>query len=194
MEELKIKGAVIKDPRDWTREAYGKDAYKAALSALHPHERAMVDGVLYPTNWYPIATWDKFLRAMRSEAQTRAGHSPHEFNMRNMREAGSAIVRTFYRFVLGLMNARSVIERGVLVFSRSYSEGRFELLENVPGRALIGFRDADPGFRENLTHMVPTAFVFLLELNGVQEPQGKITRDDVVDGKLFFDVTLTYAA
>jgi hypothetical protein len=44
--EAKIKGAVIKDPRDWMRTAYGADAYRAALEKLPEAERALIDGPL----------------------------------------------------------------------------------------------------------------------------------------------------
>jgi hypothetical protein len=191
--ELKIKGSVIKDPRDWTRTAYGPDAYQAALSTLTESERAMVDGTLLPSSWYPIGTWDKFLAAMRVEAQAR-GDSTAEFNKRNMREAGSVIVRTVYKFMLGLMNARTVIDKALVVFSRAYNQGRFEPLENLPGRAVIRVTDVSRGFRENFTHMLPTAMVFVLELNGAKNVQAEISRDEVVDDKLTFEVSIRYDA
>jgi hypothetical protein len=114
--------------------------------------------------------------------------------MRNMREAGSAIVRGVYKFVLGLMNATTVLEKAAVIFSRTYSEGRCEVVDHTRGRAILRYSDCDPGLRNNLTHNFPTGIVFVLELNGVKSPEATISRNEVVDGKLVFEVTVTYKA
>jgi hypothetical protein len=191
-DELKIKGSVIKDPRDWARGAYGPEAYQAAISRLSPADRAMVDGTLLPSSWYSVATWDRFLSEMRKEARTRKGDSAETFNMRNMREAGSAIVRTVYKFMLGLLNPRTVIDKGVAIYRRVYSQGQFDLVENIPGRAVVRFTDSSAGFRENLTNNLPTGLVFLLELNGAKDARSQVSRDEMVEGRMVFEVTVTY--
>jgi hypothetical protein len=190
---LKIKGAVIKAPRDWMRSAYGAAAYQRALGKLTAEERQLVDGTLLAGSWYPLATWDKFHAAMRAEARA-VGDSDLQFNMRNMREAGSSIVRGVYKFILGLMNAAAVLEKAAVVYSRTYSEGRCEVIENSRGRAVLRYFDCDPGLRNNLMHNFPTGIIFVLELNGVKRPDATISRDEIVDGKLIFEVTVTYQA
>jgi hypothetical protein len=190
---LKIKGAVIKAPRDWMRTAYGAAAYQRALGKLTAAERDFVDGTLLAGSWYSLGSWDKFHAAMREEARA-VGDSDQQFNMRNMREAGSAIVRGVYKFILGLMNATTVLEKAAVIFSRTYSEGRCEVLDHTRGRAILRYSDCDPGLRNNLTHNFPTGIVFVLELNGVRRPEATISRNEVVDGKLVFEVTVTYQA
>jgi hypothetical protein len=193
VDEIKIKGAVIKDPRDWMRSsAYGPEAYQAALATLSPDEQALIDGPMLPSTWYPIAVWDRFQQAMRAQAHQRRGHSAEQFNMRNMRESGPAIIRGVYKFFLGLLNPTTVITQGMVIFGRSYSEGHFEVVENVMGHAVVRSRDARPGLRTNLLNNMGSCLVFLLELNGVHDPRFTITRDEVVDGKLVFELTLNY--
>jgi hypothetical protein len=192
---LKIKGSVIKDPRNWMmKNAYGPEAFQSALGKLTAEERSVIEGPLLAGAWYPIQTWDRFLAAMRDEARARRGHSDAQFNMRNMREAGSTTARTIYKFVLGLMSARSVVEKVVVVMNRVYSEGHAEIIENVAGRAVIRYCDCSPDLRLNLSNNFMYAFLFLLELNGANCGEGSVTRDEVVDGKLVYEVTLTYNA
>jgi hypothetical protein len=191
MSELMIKGATIKAPRDWMRTAYGPEAWDGALAELSPEDRAIVDGPLLEGSWYPLATWDALQAAMREQARI-GGDTEHQFNMRNMREAGSRIVRGVYKFVLGLMSAPSVLEKGAVIYNRAYSEGRCELVENAEGRAVVRYCDASPDLRTNLTHNFPTGLQFLLELAGAKHPTARISRDEIVDGKLVFEVTLSY--
>jgi hypothetical protein len=188
---VKIKGAVIKAPRDWMRTAYGADAYQRALEKLTAEERAFVDGTILAGSFYPLAWWEKFHAAMREQARGQ-GDSDLHFNMRNMREAGSSIVRGVYKFILGLMNPTSVLEKAALIFSRTYSEGRCEVVENGPGRAILRYYDCSAELRSNLTNNFPTSLVFVLELNGVKNPNASVSRNDVVDDKLVFEVTVTY--
>ena len=192
--EPKIKGALIKDPRDWMRTAYGAEAYAAALSKLSDADRAFVDGPILAGSWYPIAAWDRFQAAMRAEALQRRGHNALQFNMRNMREAGSAIVRGAYKIVLGLMTPVSALNKCVIVFNRAYSEGHCEVVTNEKGRAVLRYCDASPAFRTNLSHNFLTSLMFVLEQTGTKGVDGHISRDEVVGGKLVFEVTLTYQA
>jgi hypothetical protein len=190
--EPKIKGAVIKDPRDWMRTAYGAEAYQAALAKLSEPERALIDGPLLAGSWYPIEVWDRFQAAMRAEALARRGHNELVFSMRNMREAGSAIVRTVYKFLLSLVSPENAVEKFVVVYNRVYSEGHCEIVTNEKGRAVLRYRDASPVFRTNLTHNFLSSAMFILELNKATGIDGHVSRDEVVDGKLVFEVTLTY--
>jgi hypothetical protein len=190
--EPSIRGSAIRDAREWARNAYGPEAFQAALSKLSVQDRALIEGPILHGSWYPIESWDRFLAAMRVEAKARRGHSEHEFNMRNLRESGPAIVRGAYKFLLGLLSPQSVIEKAVLVFNRLYSEGRFELVKNEPHVAVVRYRDASPDFRTNVRNHFPTGFIFLLELNRAKNVDGRISRDEIVDGKLVMEVTLSY--
>jgi hypothetical protein len=189
----RIKGAVIKDPRDWMRTAYGPEAYQSALSTLPAAERLLVDGPILAGSWFPLPVWDRFQAAMREEARVRRGHSDMQFNARNMREAGSRTIRTIYKFLLGLMSAKATIGKAVILYNRVYSEGQFEVVENEVGRAVVRYGDASPSFRTNLTHNFPSGLMFLLEQGGAKHVDAHISRDEIVGGKLFFEVTVTYA-
>ena len=188
----KIKGAVIKDPRDWMRTAYGGDAYEAALSSLSDEDRAFVDGQILAGSFYPVESWDRFQAAMRAEALARRGHDDLQFSMRNMREAGSKIVKGIYKFLLGLMSPESAMRKFVLVYNRVYSEGHCELVTSTKGHVVLRYSDCSPIFRTNLTHNFLASAIFILEMNGAKQIDGRISRDEVVDGKLVFEVSLTY--
>jgi hypothetical protein len=190
-----IKGAFMKDARNWARTAYGPDAYQAALATLSDSERALVNGLILPGSWYPIGAWDHFLDAMRAEAAARKGDTAAAFDMRNMREAGgSLVVKSIYKVLLYMVGPTTAIERGVGIFNRAYSEGRCQIVENARGRAVIRYVEGDPAFLNNLTHHLPTAFAWVLEQSGAHDVVPTITRNDVVDGKLVFEVTVTYRA
>ncbi len=188
----RIKGSVIKDPRDWMRTAYGTEAYESALSKLPPAERLLIDGPILAGAWFPLPVWDRFQAAMREEARARRGHSDLQFNARNMREAGSRTIRTIYKFLLGLMSAKSSLEKAMILYNRVYSEGHFEVVENEAGRAVLRYRDASPAFRTNVTHNFPSGLMFLLEQGGAKRVDAHISRDEIVGGKLLFEVTVTY--
>jgi hypothetical protein len=188
----KIKGAVIKDPRDWMRTAYGPEAYQAALARLSANDRAFVDGPILAGSFYPIEPWDRFQAAMRAEALARRGDNDLQFSMRNMREAGSKIVKGIYKFLLGMMSPESAMGKFVLVYNRVYSEGHCEIVTVEPKRVVLRYVDARPAFRTNLTHNFLASAIFILEMNGAKNVDGRISRDEVVDGKLVFEVTATY--
>jgi hypothetical protein len=190
----RIKGSVIKDPRDWMRTAYGPEAYQSALATLPAAERLLVDGPILAGSWFPLPVWDRFHAAMREEARVRRGHSDMQFNARNMREAGSRTIRTVYKFLLGLMSPKTTLGKAVILYNRVYSEGHFEIVENEAGRAVVRYRDASPAFRTNVTHNFPSGLMFLLEQGGAKQVDARISRDEIVEGKLFFEVTVTYAA
>jgi hypothetical protein len=195
MADAEIRGAFMKDARNWSRTAYGPDAYQSALAKLSESERAMVDGMILSGNWYPIAIWDRFLDAMRKEAAARRGESELAFDMRNMREAGgSVLVKTVYKVVLSLVGATTAIERAVTIYNRAYSEGRCEIVENVRGRALVRYVGGSPALRDNLVHHLPTSILWVLEQNGARNADVRVMRSDAVDGKLIFEVAVSYAA
>jgi hypothetical protein len=174
------------------RTAYGPEAYQAALAKLSEPERALIDGTLLAGSWYPIEVWDRFQAAMRAEALARRGHNALQFSMRNMREAGSVIVRGIYKFLLGLMSPENAVGKFVVVYNRVYSEGRCEIVSNDPGRVVLRYCDCAPVFRTNLTHNFLSSAMFILELNGATGVDGHISRDEIVGGKLVFEATVTY--
>ena len=188
----KIKGAVIKDPRDWMRTAYGPEAYQAALSKLSSEDRTFVDGQILAGSFYPVEAWDRFQAAMRAEALERRGHNDLQFSMRNMREAGSKIVKGIYKFLLGLMSPESAMGKFVLVYNRVYSEGHCELVTSEKGRVVLRYCDCSPIFRTNLTHNFLASAIFILEMNGAKNIDGRISRAEVENGKLVFEVSVTY--
>ncbi|MBS2030680.1 MAG: hypothetical protein JST54_22440 [Deltaproteobacteria bacterium] len=65
-------------------------------------------------------------------------------------------------------------------------------MENVPGKAVLRYVDGSPELRINLSNHFPTGMVFVLELHGAKDVKASITRDEVVEGKLLFEITLTY--
>jgi hypothetical protein len=188
----KIRGAVIKDARNWMRTAYGADAYKDALAALSAEERGVVDGPILTSEWYPLPAWDKFQSAMREQAHARRGDSAFQFNMRNMREAGSTTVRRIYKFVLGLMSPLSVLEKGTIIYNRAYSEGRCDIVEKDSRRAVVRYGGASSAFRTSLINNFPSGLLFLLELNGAKNIDARISRDEIVDDKLVLEVTVLF--
>jgi len=190
-----IKGAFMKDARNWARTAYGADAYKSALAKLSDADRALVDGLIVPVVWYPIAGWDRFLDAMRAEAAARKGDSAFVFDMRNMREAGgSIVVKSIYKVLLHLIGPTTAIEKAVQIYNRAYNGGRCEIVENVRGNAVVRYVDGSPALLNNLSHHLPTALAWVLEQGGAHDAAPRITRSDVIDGKLLFEVAVTYRA
>jgi len=190
----RIRGAFMKDARNWARTAYGPDAYQRALSKLADDERAVVDGLILPGAWYPLAAWDRFLAAMRAEAAARRGETAFQFDLRNMREAGgSIVVQTVYKMLLRLVGATTAVDRTVTLFNRAFDQGSAEIVQNSRGRAVVRYGGCGPAVRSNLSHHLPTALVWVLEMNGARDVVAKITRDEVVGGKLCFEVTATYA-
>jgi hypothetical protein len=185
---------MVKDARDWARSAYGPNAYQNALRKLSADERALIDGPVLAGAWYPLELWDRFLAAMRVEARAANGETEDQFDARIMRDAGSAILKSLYKFVLGLLSPKSVIDKVTLVWNRAYNEGRCEVVENVPGRGVLRYAGASPAFRTTLVHHFGSAIAMVLELNRAKDVEVRVSRDEVVDGKLVYDVTVTYRA
>ncbi len=118
-------------------------------------DRAFVDGPILAGSFYPVQAWIASNAAMRAEALARRGHDDLQFSMRNMREAGSKIVKGISKFLL----------------DRVYSEGHCELVT-----------------QDNFL----ASAIFILEMNGAKNIDGRISRDEAESGKLVFEVSVTY--
>jgi hypothetical protein len=187
-----LKGSVMRDPRDWVRAAYGEESYQKSLATLNDAERKIVDGQLLASAWYPIGAWDHFLAAARAEAKRTKSESEDAFDMRNMREAGSKVTRTVYKFMLGLLKPKSVIDRVPSLLQRIYSVGTFAIVTNDPGRAVLRYSGA-PEMQENLSHMFASCVHFLLELNGAANIERTVVRNTIDGGQLVFEIEVRYA-
>src|SRR5688572_22489930 len=108
--EPMIRGAVIRDARDWVRNTLGADIFAKARAAVG-YDGEFVDLPILASSFYPIAVWDRFLAVARRELRQKTGETDLQFDMRNMRDAGSTIARTVYKFVLGIMSAKGVIDK-----------------------------------------------------------------------------------
>jgi hypothetical protein len=192
--DARIRGAFIKDQRDWLRTAYGSDAYKAALSKLSPAHRAVVHGTIRAEDLYPVQAWDSFQVHMRAEAQKRQGLGNHDFAMRCMREAGLTIVRPAVRLLLALRSPERVVEKSVARCNRMYDQGHCEVVVNEGGRAVLRYCDCPPILRTSLRNGFLASLLFALELAGARALEGRVSRDDLVDGKLVFEIEVRYAA
>ena len=101
----KIRGAVIKDARDWMRTAYGPDAYKDALAALSAEERVIVDGPILTSEWYPLPAWDK-LQADSRRAVVRYSGASSAFRTSLINNFPSGLL-----FLLELNGAKNIDAR-----------------------------------------------------------------------------------
>src|SRR5262249_31570914 len=154
------------------------------LATLSAEERAIIDGPLFPSVFYPLLPWDHFLEAARAEAFRRNGDTEEQFDELNMRGAGSLILKVIYRFVLRVMKPESVLGKLPDVFGRLFNRGHLQLLENGNGRAVYRFSDVDTAFRANLIHHLPAGAAYLLELTGAKNIRARITKD-AHDGRGF---------
>jgi hypothetical protein len=187
-----LRGSVIKDPRDWMRDEYGEGAYQVALSSLVPEERAIIGGQILASSWYPLGAWDRFNTKLREEAKRMKGLSELEFDLRVMRESGSRLAKTTYKFILSFLSAENLVSKIPMVYRRFHSHGRFEVVANEPGSFVIGCLDGHVEMRENLTHYFGTGCLLVMELGGVRGPQVSITRNEITEDGLQFEVTGTY--
>jgi hypothetical protein len=94
--------------------------------------------------------------------------------------------------MIGLMSPEATISKSLILYNRAYSEGHCEIVENRRGKAVVRYCDASPAFRVSLTNNLPSGLMFLLELSGAKYVDGRISRDEVVSGKLVFETTVTY--
>jgi hypothetical protein len=152
-----IKGSVIKYPRDWMRNRYGEAAYRDAIAALSPADRPVIDGQILAGSWYSLDAWETFASKMRRAALQQRNESAEEFDLRNMREAGPVILRSVYKFLLGLMSPESAIERLASLYSRLYNQGTCQLVVNSRGHAVLRFVDGIPSdsMRSNFSIISP---------------------------------------
>ncbi len=187
-----LRGSVIKDPRDWMRGEYGEEAYQAALNSLPPEEKTIIGGQILASSWYPLGAWDRFNTKFRAEAKRLKGESELDFDLRVMRESGSRIAKTTYKFILSFLSAQNLVSKIPMVYRRFHSHGRFEVVANDPGRFVVRCADGHVEMRENLTHYFGTGCLLVLELGGVPRPQVSITRNEITHDGLQFEVTGTY--
>jgi hypothetical protein len=189
-----LRGSVIKDPRDWMRGEYGEAAYQSGLKSLSQEHRRIIDGQILASSWYPLAAWDSFNTQLRVEAKRLKGESELDFDLRVVRESGSRIAKTTYKFILALMSPQTLVSRIPTLYRRFHSHGLFELVSNEPGKFVIRCADGHEEMRENLVHYFSTGVLLALELGRVPNPQVAITRNEIDHHGLQFEVTGTYRA
>ena len=108
-----------------------------------------------------------------------------------MREAGSKIVKGVSETLLGMMSPESAMGKFVLVFNRVYSDGHCasELRAEARRPALLR---RQPRVSNEPHAQLPQQRDVHPRDERAKGIDGRISRDEVVDGKLLFEVTVTY--
>lgn len=178
-ERASIKGSTVRDARKWIRDTFGEKFYQEALASLPPEQRApFAEDIVLASSWYSLAAWNKILATSRQLAKARRGISEDEFNARNVNEAGSATLRTLYKFVLGLASPESVLERVPRLYAGLFqARGRFDA-EVTRGHAILGVYDAHPELAESCRHHYLTGCRQILGMNGVKDARYSVVRDE----------------
>jgi hypothetical protein len=141
-----------------------------------------------------MKVWDRFLAEVYKRVEPLTGESVEEFDMRNVREAGSTTLTTVYKFIVGLMSATTVMSKLPTMYGKVYSPGRFSILVNQPGRAVLACHDALPEMRGNVTRFYPVGARRVLEMNGVRDIRTRTLRDEVTFGQYAFEFEITYTS
>jgi hypothetical protein len=182
----------MREGRAWIRENLDAGGYAAALAALSPDDRRVIEGPLLAASTYSIATWDNFLDATYAQFRARTGESEGAFFARYTRESGSRTARAVYQFLLKLVQPTTAVNRMPMLFGRLYAGGQMVVLENLPGRCVLQV-SADLGYRKNIRRSFPPALATVLGFAGASRVETVVTRDAVVRDGFVMDVAATYA-
>lgn len=188
----RMRGSVMSEARETIRQEWGFDAYQAMLARLGPDDRRIMEGALLATNFYPIATWDRFLIAAAAEVELRTGANVDQFYSRLVELAGGRMLKMLYRMSSGPVSPTIVATLIPNFWERLLTSGHFELAANEPGRCVTIFTDDCSAYRHNLVHHMPLGITLMFTETGAQNVQSSITREELRADGYLLEVTTIY--
>lgn len=172
-----LRGFPIASTLQWARRVYGEELIRRALLRLHPADRALFQGAIAGTAWYPISAWDRAVTALYAEIHRVTGEDDETLDWRNTCEGSGAIIRSLYKFFFRFMEPVSTLALINATFPRVYSHGRSEHVLNRVGydhhRVVC-----PPEARQHMLRVLKHGKRHILEMIGAREVDYQLTRDE----------------
>jgi hypothetical protein len=132
-----IKGSSLAPRFTWVRKHHGDGGVARLLQALSPSTRAIVDGGILKSSWYPFEAWVEI--NVRIDALFGAG------DLALVRELGhfAAVdgLSTVYKLFYKLGSVKWILDQASRLWSVYYDSGRLEITR-LPGNE-VEFRIVD---------------------------------------------------
>jgi hypothetical protein len=164
--EPHIKGAVVRQAKEWIIRTYGRSIYEHALGTLPKEQATVIDADLLSVGWYPVVTWNAFLSAVRRRVKAELGEDDATFDRRNIFETAPPMLTKVYRFVFGFFEPQTVVKKITPVLQRIYSHGELVVTSHEPGRLVMTFRNVPQNMLDEVKRYFPICVEFMLDLAG----------------------------
>lgn len=174
MAEPTISGALLSQHREILREVVGDATLKAALAALPPADRDLLESAT-SMSYIPIRTAD----ALYAEIGKQLGRDPAAVHEQVSRMAVERALKTVWRLLLRFTTDEALVSRTPLIFSRAFPQGTLVPRLVAPGHAEIRV-EAWPDIPEYAIRGTRVAIETVLRLAG--RAHVKITSEKTIDG------------
>jgi len=184
---VSIKGSVVLETVQAIKARAGAEGFEAIVGTLDDDARAMLRGVIFPTAWYPL---DPFARFLQADLRVSAGG-----NERALIKRSEAIIdgqlRGIYRLFVRFGSPEFVLKRISVIHMTYYNGVNVETKSLTPGRAVIRYTGFEP--QHNLMgYTIIGFFKKALEISGAKDVQVSFTIP-ISEGKEYSELTATWS-
>ncbi len=125
-----VKGSLILHGRDYVVETRGAAAWQTILGALSADDRAIYDGIVMASSWYPVAAWNRITEHVVGEGGPQASAEMRRFSS----FISERDLSTIYKVLLKLASPEMLLRRTHSLWSRYFDSGTFEVVREAPRR------------------------------------------------------------
>lgn len=137
--QVTIKGSAVLDTVRALRKRSGDEGFARMVAALDDEARALFQGAILPTSWYPL---DAFVRLLDADLRETAGGDERELIARTEWLVEKQL-RGIYRLFVKLGSPEFVLKRISLVHMTYYNGVHLETRSLTPGNAVFRYTGFD---------------------------------------------------
>jgi hypothetical protein len=126
---VRVKGSALKARVTYVQERGGDEVYARFVSQLAPGTRALVEGGMLATEWYPFECFMNLCET--ADALLGAGDLESCFEMG--RYACELNLTTLYKLLFRVGSVGFILKRARVAWRTTYDSGELRVVEDTPG-------------------------------------------------------------
>lgn len=132
-EPVNVKGTALKARLRYVEERAGGDGYARFVAALSPPTRAIVDGRVLPSGWYPFDAFIEICEVI----DRQLGRGDLALCYELGRYGCDANLPTLYKIFFRMADVRYIVRRAAAAWRVNYDEGTMTVLDEADGHVRL---------------------------------------------------------
>jgi len=126
----RAKGSILIHFRDFVRTYHGESTLESCLKKLNPEDRAVLEGLVIHSGWYPVGVWNRALGIFLKD-----NYPDPDAGMRKLSQyIANEDLNSVYKMILRLGSAEFLLKRTTSLWNRYFEKGSFHAEEVEPHR------------------------------------------------------------